>query len=227
MNAVVSIAAADAGPIGERVHRLIRDDILMGRLPPGQKLTLERMREQYRTSVSTLREILSRLASERLVVAEGQRGFHVSPISVADLKELAMLRELLEGHALTQSFAAGDVEWEGRVVETHHKLAAMEQRLAAGDLGVTGLWKRYDWQFHQALISACGSRTLIETHAAVFDRYVRYQMIVLSHRGAIAAGEHEALLECAKARDAARAREILVAHLQGGVAHALANGAFG
>lgn len=196
----------------------------MGRLQPGQRLTLDRMRDQYRTSISTLREILSRLASERLVVAEGQRGFQVAPISIADLKELAMLRELLEGHALAQSFAAGDVEWEGRVVATHHKLSLMEQRVAAGDRGAIGLWKRYDWQFHQALISACGSRTLMETHAAVFDRYIRYQMIVLSHRGAISAGEHEALLQCAIARDATRARKILIAHVEGGVAHALATG---
>ena len=210
--------------IGEKAYRRIRDDILMGGLKPGQKLTLERMRDRYATSVSTLREILSRLEAERLVVAEGQRGFHVSPISIADLKELASLRVLLEGHALAQSFAAGDTEWEGRVVSTHHKLAAMEQRVAAGDRGAIELWKRYDWQFHQSLIAACGSKTLVETHAAVFDRYIRYQMLALSHRGTISADEHRALLDCALARDAARARAVLIAHIEGGVAHAIATG---
>ena len=69
------------------------------------------------------REILNRLASEGLVLAEGQSGFEVSPVSIANLKEIAALRMLLEGHALEQSFAAGDIEWEGRVVAAHHKLA--------------------------------------------------------------------------------------------------------
>lgn len=213
-----------AQTIGEQVYRRLRDDILMGRLEPGRKLTLERMRDRYATSVSTLREILNRLEAERLVVAEGQRGFHVSPISIADLKELASLRVLLEGHALAQSFAAGDTEWEGRVVSTHHKLSVMEERMAAGDRGATESWKRYDWQFHQTLISACGSRTLMETHAAVFDRYIRYQMIALSYRGAISAQEHRALLDSALARDAARARAVLIAHIEGGVNHAIATG---
>ena len=70
--------------------------------------------------------ILNRLTSEGLVLAEGQRGFEVAPVSAANLKELAALRMLLEGHALEQSFAAGDMEWEGRVVAAHHKLARME-----------------------------------------------------------------------------------------------------
>ena len=42
--------------------------------------------------------------AERLVVAEGQRGFEVAPFSAAELRELANLRLLLEGHALDQAF---------------------------------------------------------------------------------------------------------------------------
>ncbi|WP_164034223.1 GntR family transcriptional regulator, partial [Serratia marcescens] len=84
-------------------------------LQPGRKLKLDVLRVDYEASVSTLREILSRLASEKLVVAEGQRGFEVMPISVANLREIAALRQLLECHALEQSFAQGDLEWEGRV----------------------------------------------------------------------------------------------------------------
>jgi DNA-binding GntR family transcriptional regulator len=171
-----------------------------------------------------LREILNRLQSERLVVAEGQKGFEVAPVSAANLRELAALRRLLECRALEQSFSAGDVEWESRVVAAHHRLARMEERMARGDRTATQEWKKYDWQFHQALISACGSRMLIDTHAAVFDKYLRYQMIALSYRGEIAAQEHAALLECAIRRDAKRACEVLTCHVAGGVEHALATG---
>src|SRR5687768_3721660 len=112
--------AGRAGTPSETAYGQIRADILFGRLAPGSKLKLDRLRVDYRTSVSTLREILSRLSSEKLVLAEGQRGFEVAPISVKNLREIAALRLLLEGHALHQSFRQGDVEWEGRVVAAHH-----------------------------------------------------------------------------------------------------------
>ncbi|MDQ0315881.1 GntR family transcriptional regulator [Amorphus orientalis] len=210
--------------IGESAYHRIRSDILFGRLEPEQKLRLDRLKATYGASISTLREILNRLSSEGLVVAEGQRGFEVAPVSAENLKEIAALRLLLESHALRQSFEDGDMEWEGRIVSAHHKLASMEARMKAGDRSETEVWKRYDWEFHQALISACGSAVLIDTHAGIFDKYLRYQMIALSYRGDIAAEEHRTLLKCALARDAATACEVLERHVNGGVEHALAKG---
>ncbi len=72
-----------------------------------------RMKDAYGVSISTLRELLNRLTSEGLVLAEGARGFEVAPVSPENLKEIANLRQLLECHALERSFAAGDMEWEG------------------------------------------------------------------------------------------------------------------
>jgi len=213
--------------VGETVWRRLRGDILAGRLAPGKKLKLEALRERYGTSVGTLREALNRLATEGLVIAEGQRGFEVTPVSVENLREIAELRLLVECQALDDSFRAGDVDWESRVVAAYHKLAAMEARMEEGDFSALDLWKRYDWEFHQSLISACGSKVLKQLHGAVFDKYLRYQMIALSFRGDIAAGEHRALLDCALKRDAQEARRILTDHLEGGMAHALATGTIG
>lgn len=209
---------------GQRVYQRIRGDILFGRLAPGAKLKLDQLKAQYDISVSTLREILNRLTSERFVLAEGQRGFEVSPISRQDLKEVAALRQLIEAHAIENAFAAGDVEWEARVVAAHHKLASMEDKMISGDRSETELWKRYDWQFHQTLISACGSQTMMETHASVFDKYLRYQIMALGFRGDVGIREHRMLLDCALARDARKAREVLAVHIAGGVEAALAAG---
>jgi DNA-binding GntR family transcriptional regulator len=214
---------SDQETTGERVWRRIRSDIIFGRLNPGQKLRLEQVKADYGASVSALREVLSRLSSEKLVIAEEQRGFEVAPVSIKDLREISALRLLLEAHALEQSLAAGDLEWEARILAAHHKLASMEGLVAAGDHREIETWKLYDWQFHQALISACGSRMLIETHGAVFDRYLRYQMLALSFRGDIAANEHRMLLDCALKRDAAKAIKVLEAHINGGVEHALSS----
>jgi len=207
-----------------RAYRLIRADILRTVLAPGQKLRLEALRDAYGAGIGTLRETLNRLVAERLVLAEGQRGFEVAPFSAAELRELASLRLLLEGHALQQAFRAGDVEWEAEVVAAHHKLAQMEERLCAGDAAALDPWRRFDSQFHRTLISACGSRTLMATHAAVFDRYQRYQNRALGFRGDIAVREHAALRDCALRRDAAAAREVLATHILGGVDHALSGG---
>lgn len=204
---------------GDLAYRRIRADLVHGRLAPGRKLGLEGLRQIYGAGISTLREALNRLASEGLVVAEGQRGFAVAPVSIAELQEVAALRLLLECHAIRDSFAAGDLDWEGQVVGAHHKLAALERRLLAGDTADATQWKRYDREFHHLLIAACGSVALLETYAAAYDRYLRYQMVAVVFRGALAAEQHAALLDCALTRDADRACRVLEAHVQGCVDH--------
>ena len=52
--------------VGDDGYRRIRTDIVFGRLRPEQKLRLEGLKEDYGVSVSTLREILNRLAAEGL-----------------------------------------------------------------------------------------------------------------------------------------------------------------
>lgn len=107
--------------VGEVAYRRIRTDIIFGRLQPGEKLRLDRFSSAYNTSISTLRELLNRLASEGLIVAEGQRGFEVAPVSPDDFREVAAMRLLLEGFAIDESFREGDLDWEGRVVSAHHE----------------------------------------------------------------------------------------------------------
>jgi GntR family carbon starvation induced transcriptional regulator len=207
--------------VGDDGYRRIRADIVFGRLKPGQKLKLDGLKESYGVSVSTLREILSRLTADGFVLAEGRRGFEVAPVSVENLKELAELRLLLESHAMQASFANADVEWEGRVVSAHHKLASTERLMEQG-LGELEQWKRYDGEFHQALISNCGSRVLMEAHALVFDKYFRYQMLAFLYRGGEPAIQHKALLDSALRRDAEAAKTVLQSHVNNCVEHALA-----
>ena len=212
---------------GEKAYRRIRDDIVTGQLAPSQRLKLDGLKETYGVSISTLRELLNRLASEGLIVAEGARGFEVAPISVQNFKEVANLRQLLESHALEESFAAGDMEWEGRVVAAYHKLSLVEARVLGGNRAAPDAWKRYDFEFHHALLSACGSKVLLDTHSAVFDKYLRYLIIAVVFRGEITAREHRSLLECALKRDVRTAKEVLVRHIQECVAFTLAKGTIG
>jgi DNA-binding GntR family transcriptional regulator len=219
MEGILSLELSPAVTAGETAYGRIRSDIIFGRIPPGQKLRLETMREVYGIGIGTLREILSRLSAESLVVAEGQRGFEAPAATASELRELSELRLLLEGRALADSFAAGDVEWEGRVVAAHHKLEVIEGRMIEGRRDEAPTWKRYDWEFHQALVSSCGSRALLQTHANVFDRYFRYLMLAACFRGKVAALEHRRLRDSALARDAETACSVLREHVAGCVSH--------
>lgn len=207
--------------VGTSTYQRIKHDIIFGVLAPGEKLKLEPLKDRYSASLSTLRETLNRLASEGFVDAPEQRGFFVTPVSREDLIEVSNLRVLLECHALELSISNGDTEWEGNLVAAHHKLHLMEQRMLQGDHSEVEAWKRYDWEFHLALIQACNSRNLLSLHALLYDKYLRYQMLVLTNRGETAVREHRAMLDAALARDAAKASEILEAHIRGGLAHTL------
>lgn len=209
---------------GENAYRRIRRDIVFGLLPPGSRLRLEKLKEPYLASVSTLREILFRLSAEGLVVAEGMRGFEVAPVSQQNFREVAAMRDLLEGHAMRESFQRGDIEWEGEVVAAYHKLARMEERMLAGDRADAETWKRYDWEFHRALIAACASQTLLAAHARTFDQYLRYQIIAVIFRGRGAADEHMQLLQYALDRDHEGAAAVLKRHIAACVEHTVENG---
>ena len=207
--------------VGTSTYETIKRDIIAGELAPGSKLKLDALKSRYETGVSTLRETLNRLSSDGFVVAEEQRGFFVTQVSREDLIEITHLRVLLECDALRASVINGDTDWEGDLVAAHHKLHLMEKKLLAGDTSQKETWKRYDWMFHLALIRACNSRNLLQLHATIYDKYLRYQMLVLTYRGEAAVDEHRKMFEAALNRDADSAAKYLVEHIVRGLEHTL------
>lgn len=207
--------------VSDVVFRRVRADIVAGVLAPGSKIKLDQAKERYSISVSSLREILSRLTAENLVTAEGQKGFEVSATSKQELMELADLRIVLETHAMQLSFAAGDLEWEGRVVAAHHRLAAAERVLLSGDASRTIEWVRSDWQFHRSIVSACNSTTLMDSLSSVFERFLRYHLLAKSFRGAAVVDDHKRLFHLTLARDLEGAQAVVRQHVMSGVDHVL------
>src|SRR5712672_2028195 len=92
----VSVPAAAQSPKNqtrfEGVYQHLRADILACRLRPGVKLQINLLAEDLGVSLSGVREALSKLSAEGLVVAEPQRGFRVAPVSLEDLGDLTMTR---------------------------------------------------------------------------------------------------------------------------------------
>jgi GntR family transcriptional regulator, carbon starvation induced regulator len=208
--------AGGAATLTEALHERLRHDIILGVLPPAAKLKLEKLSKAYDVSVNTLRETLSRLASDGLVVAEGQKGFAVLPVSDDDLRDITEMRQLLECHALKQSIAAADIDWEGRVVGAYHKLSKVEALVEAEPETYGEPWERANQEFHEALVSNCRSRWLRLYLRAMYDHSRRYRMLSLKTKPfprSQSAEEHRRILEASIKRDADQAAGLLADHI--------------
>lgn len=81
----------------------LREMILAGTLPPGQKLKIEQLRNLLKTGTSPIREALSLLTSDLLVERLDQPGFRAAPIGKANFDEILILRCTLEEVVLKAS----------------------------------------------------------------------------------------------------------------------------
>ena len=202
-------------------YDLIKRDIIFTKLKPSAKLKLDNLKNNYNASLSTIRETLNRLASEGFVKAEEQRGFFVNSFSNDDLKEIANLRVLLECHAIKLSISKGDTNWEGNLVASHHKLHLLENEMQKDPKKNKEEWKKFDWEFHLALVSNCGSQNLLNLHSILYDKYIRYQMAVIEYRGKEGEEEHRKIFEAALDRDSDQAAKTLETHITKGLGHTL------
>lgn len=201
----------------------LRMDIIGGVFAPGSKLLIKDLCTRYGASPIPMREALSRLTSSGFVQAEDQRGFKVASASAQDLMDISGARMLVETEALRLSVLLGDVAWESRVVAAHHQLSRLAMREAAAPGSLSAQWDEAHMAFHDALLSACGSRVLLELAANLRERFTRYRYISAVAGGRLGEqaaepaprdipAEHTAIVEAALARDVARATALLQQH---------------
>jgi DNA-binding GntR family transcriptional regulator len=89
------------GGLRESVYRAIRRQISTGRLAPGAHLTEAFLAEALSVSRTPVREGLSALAREGLLVREG-RSYVVPTLTLEDIQEVYEMRCLLEPEAIRQ-----------------------------------------------------------------------------------------------------------------------------
>lgn len=197
-------------------YRLIRERIRSGRFAPGERLRFADLQTYCGTSVSPLREALTRLTAEGFTVLDDHRGYSVAPLSLAELRDVTANRKLLEGEGLRLSIERGDAEWEARLIAAHHLMTRVPQGRDDLPSAMREDWEARHAAFHATLIEACGSPILIEMCAKLFSRADRYRRmsVSLSGNGRDVAGEHRAILEKTLGRDAAGAVDALGQHYQ-------------
>lgn len=199
------------------LYEHLRDRVVNGEFAPGEKLKSEALCADYGCSATTIREVLFRLSTVGLVEFQEQRGFRLPQCSDALRHDLAHFRILLESEGACLSIRQGGVGWESRLAASHHKLSHIESRVRGrgASTELLTLWSAAESEFHTTLIDACGSPTLMRSHAVVYQQF-RQQMIwsdndfefvgqnVIQHRG---------ILDAALAHDEALVRQRIHDHL--------------
>jgi GntR family carbon starvation induced transcriptional regulator len=195
-------------------HRL-RQDIVGCRLKPGEALKFDALRSAFGASFTTLREALTSLSAEGLVIAEEQRGFRVAPVTTDDLIDVTDARILIEIELIRRSIAQGGDDWEIAVISTLHRLGRIEERLS-GRHTEDPEWKIAHRQFHEAVVSGGRSPTLLTIRASLFERAERYRNLSSMFRPQTRdkAGEHRAIMQAAIARDTEQAVSLIERHIR-------------
>jgi DNA-binding GntR family transcriptional regulator len=197
-------------------YERLRADLLACRLQPGARLKINELCQALEVSLSAVREALSRLTSEGLVVAEPQRGFRVAPISPAELRDITQVRAHIEGLCLGRAISAGDVAWEAELVASFHRLSRTPER-EPGDLErMSEAWSQAHAAFHTALVSSCDSPCLLRVRDTLYAQSERYRRlsVPLAEVTRDLNREHRDLMDATLERDADRATKLMTLHLE-------------
>lgn len=199
----------------EHVFDQLRLDLLDGRILPGERLKLPALAERFGLSMTVIREALTRLAEQGLVVVNPQRGFSAMPLSAGDLEDLTYVRVELETLTLRASIERGKLDWETGVVGALHALNRTPQGHEDGTFNVD--WFACHRAFHHALLAGCGSPRLLAITAAERDRAELYRAWATSLAHDTARNiraEHEEIAALSLDRDADAAATALAAHIR-------------
>ncbi|HXU58146.1 MAG TPA: FCD domain-containing protein [Verrucomicrobiae bacterium] len=193
----------------------LRADLLSCRILPGSRLKIQELCTRLSVSLGAIREALSRLTSEGLVVAEPQRGFRAAPISPEDLSDLTRVRIEIEALCLRRAIALGDVDWEARLVAAFHRLSRTPERAPSDPVRSNDEWAAAHAAFHLALVEGCGSPWLLRLHSQLYDQSERYRRlsVSLARQTRKIGDEHQAIMDAALGRDAEKAVALVTAHM--------------
>ncbi|WP_264212243.1 GntR family transcriptional regulator [Leisingera thetidis] len=193
----------------EQVVNQLREMIVSGILPTGEKIRFNELAEELQVSLTPLREALKVLAGEQLVELMPNRGARVAPITVAGTKELF---EVIAGiEALAAELAAARI--------TDEQLAGLEQlhQTMRGhhERGETAPYFELNREIHDNIVAFAGNETLQEMRAQLARRAERARFISVSsgpHR-IEAMQDHDELMQALRARDAKAAHAVWRRHL--------------
>ncbi|MEX0853701.1 MAG: GntR family transcriptional regulator [Bauldia sp.] len=192
-----------------RVYGDLRASIVSLALRPGERLDKNIICQRMNVSRQPVAEAIARLADERLVDVEPQKGTFVARIRMADVLEAAFVRRVLEVAIVAK--IADDID-DATLTDLDRNLAYQATALQAEDNeGFYAL----DLRFHTMLIEQAAMRRVgaaVESSRAPLERARRLLLLSPGRSGATLR-EHRAILAALKARNPDVAGAAMAAHL--------------
>ncbi|BBB30411.1 DNA-binding transcriptional regulator CsiR [Neptunomonas japonica] len=215
MQEVANSTADSKDNFASQVMGQLKQDILTGYFKPGEKLRMARLKERYQVGISPLREALSQLLIEQLVIVENQRGFRVHPISKEEMLDIYETRAYIEALCINLAIERGDDEWEAGILAAAHKMRKFSTLLEKEPHE----WERRHQAFHSAIAEGCQSPTLLHVRRSLYEKASRYRNLWLKKNMLdnqifdANQKEHDSLIEALLNHDASMARELIREHL--------------
>jgi DNA-binding GntR family transcriptional regulator len=182
------------------IYQRIRADIITGRKKPGKRLSIDRLKKEFGTSVTPVRDALQMLSQEDLVTIKPRSGYYISLVSLKELNDMLELRQILELAAVERAAEKISNEQIGLLEKVHAGFTTDD------DVN----YSRYSEEnknFHCLIAKASGNHELARQIGHLHDRLARFMIIVRS--GKIMGNVHGRLIEQLKAHDPAGAKKTL------------------
>ncbi|MBP2296559.1 GntR family transcriptional regulator [Azospirillum rugosum] len=195
----------------EQIVQSIMDAIADRRLPPGTKLTEERLAQIFGVSRARIRSALSALAQVGLVELRPNRGAYVARPSADEAREVFEARRIVERGLLERLTRNGPLP-PGALARLRAHLAQERAAEAANDRAST---IRLSGDFHLLLADLAGNGTL----AGFLDSLVRQSSLAIAALEArpatdCSAHEHEAIVDALATADGTAANRLMTEHLE-------------
>lgn len=203
-----------------RVFHRLREEILSGKYKEGDELKEVAIGEELGVSRTPVREAFRQLELEGLIQIIPNKGAYVTGITQKDVKDIYMIRSLLEG--LCARWACEHI--------TEEQMEQMEENIYLSKFhaqkGHLEQLAELDNQFHEILYQACDSK-MLEHQLRDFHEYVlRVRKKTLSNvnRGPKSNQEHEQIMEAIKANDPDKAEKLANMHMINAYENMVKNG---
>jgi DNA-binding GntR family transcriptional regulator len=200
--AINSIIARTAAPLRQQVVRVIREDILNGKLGPGQRLIEAHLCETYGVSRTVIREALRQLESERLITVQPNLGPVVTILSDSEIRAIYVVRAVLEG-LVAKLFAENASARDCRALL---KLGdRLDKEYRKGDVDSREAIKA---EFYAQLSNGAGNEVLTEQLRSIHARIAIFRRFAFVNEARIEPSIHELetiIIAAAKTRDPAAA----------------------
>lgn len=195
----------------DEVYDAIYSRLMSLAIPPGGRLSVDSLVRELGVSQTPIREALSRLEAQGLVVKTHLIGYSAAgQMDREQFEQLYEMRLLLEPFAASQ--AAGKLDAEARTTLTRIDAT---MRAMKGQIDHTRYsdYARHDGDFHDVIARVAGNAILSDTLARLHTHVHLFRLHYHSHVTTAANEEHERILAALVAGDAEAAGEAMREHI--------------